>query len=31
MAVASLKFKEGANFLKLIYSAVINDGKKLEG
>ena len=25
------KIKGGANFLKLIYSAVFNDGKKLEG
>ena len=23
--------EEGGNFLKLIYSAVFNDGKKLEG
>ena len=25
------KIKGGANFLKLIYSAVFNDGEKLEG
>ena len=25
------KIKGGANFLKLIYSAAFNDGKKLEG
>ena len=25
------KIKGGANFLKLIYSAVFNDGKQLEG
>ena len=32
MGVASLKLKGGGgNFLKLIYSAVFNDGKKLEG
>ena len=31
MDVASLKLKGGANFLKLIYSAAFNDGKKLEG
>ena len=32
MGVASLKLKEGegAKFLKLKYSAVFNDGKKLE-
>ena len=29
MGVASLK--KGGNILKLIYSAVFNDGKKLEG
>ena len=31
MGVASLKLKSGGNFLKLINSAVFNDGKKLEG
>ena len=31
MGVASLKLKVGANFLKLIYSAAFNDGKKLGG
>ena len=30
MGVASIK-KKGGNILKLIYSAVFNDGKKLEG
>ena len=31
MGVASLKLRGGGNFLKLMYSAVFNDGKKLEG
>ena len=28
---SQLKIKRGANFLKLIFSAVFNKGKKLEG